>query len=106
MSSVNYLSEVNSSANHAGSQQAASGQNSPVSPNESIHPRIDDFIKEPLDSGNRNVMLPDKNASVDLAVKDSRERMEKDIENTAKVLGKPEMIDTPEPAQQGDSSDK
>lgn len=35
-------------------------------------------------------MLPDKNANVDLAVKDSRERMEKDIENTAKVLGKPE----------------
>ncbi|KAI1657733.1 hypothetical protein F4813DRAFT_359377 [Daldinia decipiens] len=90
MSSVNHLSEDKSLTNHAGSQPAASGQNPAISPEEPIHPRLDDFIREPLDSGNRNVMLPDRNANVDLAIKYSQERMEKDIENTAKALGKPE----------------
>ncbi|KAI0106769.1 hypothetical protein F4814DRAFT_451981 [Daldinia grandis] len=106
MSSINYLNEDSSLANNVRGQRAAYSQNPQVSRNELIHPRIDDFIKEPLDSGNRNVMLPDRNSNVDSAIKASQERMEKDIEDKAKALGKPETINTSEPAEEGKGSDK
>ncbi|KAI8963636.1 hypothetical protein F5Y11DRAFT_140238 [Daldinia sp. FL1419] len=104
MSSVNYLNEeVSSTNNNAGSQQAASGQNPPASSDDPIHTRMNEFIEEPLDSGNRNVMLPDRGTDVDVAIRDSQKRMEKGIESTAKALEKPEMTNAHISAQNGGS---
>ncbi|KAI1464037.1 uncharacterized protein F4812DRAFT_444311, partial [Daldinia caldariorum] len=85
MSSVNYLDGVNSAPRNPENQQAAPDRTPIVSPNEAVHPRLDDFIEEPLGEGNRNVMLPDKNIDADLAIRDSRERMERNIADTGKV---------------------
>ncbi|KAI0893725.1 hypothetical protein F4806DRAFT_475533 [Annulohypoxylon nitens] len=49
--------------------------------NEPICSRLKDFIQESPESGNRNVMLPDRCSCCSTAVKKNSERVKKEIEN-------------------------
>ncbi|KAI5864901.1 hypothetical protein GGS23DRAFT_595592 [Durotheca rogersii] len=53
---------------------------------EPIHPRLEDFLREPLADGNRNVMLPDGPKSGDAVAQLAQERAKEAIESVEKVL--------------------
>ncbi|KAI1807112.1 hypothetical protein F4811DRAFT_508309 [Daldinia bambusicola] len=82
---MNLVTITNRLYSNANNQQAASSHSPLVSSKEAVHRRLDDFIEEPLGAGNRNVMLPDKTTDADLAIKDSRERMERSIANAGEL---------------------
>ncbi|OTA68803.1 hypothetical protein K449DRAFT_429694 [Hypoxylon sp. EC38] len=53
---------------------------------ESCQTRLNDFVEESPEEGNRNVMLPDRPASKARAVKEARKRMKTKIDNIPEVL--------------------
>ncbi|KAI2630249.1 hypothetical protein GGS26DRAFT_558501 [Hypomontagnella submonticulosa] len=71
------------------SHQKTTDQRSLVSLHEPIHSRLDDFLKEPLDAGNKNVMLPDQSDNKIMVANKAKERVGGEIKKIMDVLNQP-----------------
>ncbi|KAI0837120.1 hypothetical protein F5Y06DRAFT_272032 [Hypoxylon sp. FL0890] len=85
MASAGQASEIKTTKKPA-SSRAGPAQRPLTSPNESIHSRLDDFLREPLYAGNRNIMLPDGCSNKATAIKASCERVRTEIDKITDVI--------------------
>ncbi|KAI1413184.1 hypothetical protein F5Y13DRAFT_189547 [Hypoxylon sp. FL1857] len=69
---------------------ATSNQTSDINTtDDSVHPRLDDFLNEPMNDGNRIVMLPDRPGNAKTTIKEARKRAKMEIEKVDNVLNGP-----------------
>ncbi|KAI1455759.1 hypothetical protein F4805DRAFT_459405 [Annulohypoxylon moriforme] len=76
-----------------------------LSSTEPTHSRVDDFLQEPLDAGNRNVMLPDKCSDCVTAIAQSSERMRQKLENITHMFNESTKCGSSQPKTDNKTSD-